>query len=93
MEVVVMLTDFSPELLKARERLPLVRPTYPITVEAAANVAAHYGELWLAAYREKEAAVAAGEAGRADGYWKREHRARGLYGAALALLEALHDET
>jgi len=107
------MTDFSPELLAAREALlqgimatwkkppdftgrlqqALVRPVYPITIEAAMKAAEHYGELWLEAHREKQAILDAGTAGKIDGYWKREHRAKALYATSLLLLEALSDGT
>jgi hypothetical protein len=105
-EVVVVMADFSPELLAARERLldgivstwpikaspaPLVRPTYPITIEAAAAAAERYRRQWQDALAEKDAVVASGTAGRVDGYWKREHRSRALYAGALLLLEAISE--
>lgn len=71
----------------------MVRQVYPITLSAAAAMAERYRLQWMEALAEKEAVVASGTAGRVDGYWKREHRARGLYGAALALLEALRDDS
>jgi hypothetical protein len=104
------MTDFSPELLGARERLlnsvvltwpikvaavpaPLLRPAYPITVEALASVIERYRVQWQEALAEKDTIVASGTAGKVDGYWKREHRARALYATSLALLEALSDDT
>jgi hypothetical protein len=104
------MTDFSPELLAAREALlqgsgrfqvamilrqPLIRPAYPVTVEAATAVCERYRVQWVEAQAEKAAALAEAVASKrspGDGYWKREHRARALYGAALAFLEAMTDE-
>lgn len=67
----------------------VVKQVYPVSIETASAVAERYRQQWLDALAEKEAAVASGEAARANGYWKREHRARGLYVTSLALLEAL----
>lgn len=105
----MILTDFSPELLAARERLlnsiiltwpvkvaampaPLVGPVYPISIEAVQTCVERYRVQWLEALAEREAIVASGTAGKVDGYWKREHRAKALYATSLALLEAFSDD-